>query len=652
VISTRPMTLDLRLRILPAAVVATLAACSGDDTAGTDTASTGATSAASTTSAGTSTAGTSAGTSMGTSAGTETGTASGTTAATDGTTGTTGTGTTTASTDGTTGTTAATDGTTGTTAVTSTTSDGTTGTTGEPPCAKDTVLCDNSTAKVCDGMGGCSSETPCADECLEGKGCVLCLPGSAQCNGKTVEVCNDGGDAWVPGDTCDDLQGLACDPDQGACVGACANLGLSYVGCDYYPTVTQQIDAYNTAPTYTFAIAVANTSNQVAKATVTRGANTVATADVPANSVKIIELPWVNELTKGTGPTVKVVDGAYRVRSTVPVTVYQFNPLKATYTNDASLLLPVNTWRDKYMVATWPYWSGYPSFYAVVARQDGTKVTLTPSATGKIIQAGAGVGADGNGVVMLDEGDVLQVIAANNGDPTGTVVTADKPIEVFGGHDCTNIPANITACDHLEEAMFPVDTLAKEYIVVPPVQVPNNALDKAQMVRVIASEANTTLTFTPDQPVQKTLTNVGDFVQLSMTTAAFKVAADKKILVAQYMVGQSAGFGQSDPSMLLTVPTEQYRSSYLFYAEKNWQANFVDIIAPVGASVQADMQAVNSWKPIGATGYQVAHVPLSNNGDGTHRVTSDQKVGISVYGVQSAGSYWYPGGLDLDLIPQ
>jgi hypothetical protein len=401
-----------------------------------------------------------------------------------------------------------------------------------------------------------------------------------------------------------------------------------------------------------FAVAVANTANQTAKVTITRGANTVSVTDVAANSVKTIVLPWVNELTKGTGPTVKVVDGAYRVRSNNPVTVYQFNPLNATFTNDASLLLPVNTWGDNYLVATWPHWSSYPSFYAVVARLDDTTVTLAPSATGKLIQAGAGVSAAGTGVIKLDEGDVLQVISSANGDPTGTIVTADKPIEVFGGHDCTNIPANITACDHLEEAMFPIDTLAKEYIVVPPVQVPNNNLDKAQMVRVIASEPNTTLTFEPDQGVQKVLVNAGDFVQLSMTTAAFKVSADKKILVAQYMVGQSAGFGTSDPSMLLTVPTEQYRTSYLFFAEKNWAANFVDIIAPLNAVVQVDMAPVNAWKPIGATGFQVAHVPLSNAGDGTHRVSADVKVGISVYGVQSAGSYWYPGGLDLEVIPQ
>ena len=47
---------------------------------------------------------------------------------------------------------------------------------------------------------------------------------------------------------------------------------------------------------------------------------------------------------------------------------------------------------------------------------------------------------------------------------------------------------NITACNHLEETMFPVETLAKEYIVVPPVQVPNDSLDKAQVIRILAAD--------------------------------------------------------------------------------------------------------------------------------------------------------------------
>src|SRR5690606_38223575 len=120
----------------------------------------------------------------------------------------------------------------------------------------------------------------------------------------------------------------------------------------------------------------------------------------------------------------------------------------------------------------------------------------------------------------------------------------------------------------------------------------------------------------------------------------------------QYMVGQSAGYGTSDPAMLLAVPILQYRSDYLFYAEPTWSANFVDIIAPNGAEVNVDGAAVTAWTGIGATGFSVAHVQLSNAGNGRHSVDANNPVGISVYGVLSFGSYWYPGGLDLTIDPQ
>jgi len=544
-------------------------------------------------------------------------------------------------------------------AVSASTSEGsssTDGSTGDPPCPADTIFCEGDTAKVCDGLGGFKSEEACPDACVDDIGCTLCVPGEPSCQGDQALVCNGNGDGFDLVDTCDALLGLACDPNLGACAGACAGLGLSYIGCEYYPTVVQQFDGYNTAPTFEYAVAVANASDKIAKVTVTRGPNMVAQVDVQPTSVQLIKLPWVNELSSGYGPSVVVPDGAYRLRSTNPVTVYQYNPLTVTYTNDASVLLPTNTWTGNYLVAAWPTWpfgnQAVPGLYAVTARQDNTKVTLHPSATGKIVKPGGGVAADGTGVVMLNEGDVLEVLSNYNGDVTGTIVEADKPVQVIGGHKCTNVPLNVTACDHLEESMFPIETLAKEYVVVPPVQVPNDKAEKGQIVRVIASEANTTLVFTPDQPVGKLLVNAGDFVEIKTTTAKFVVSADKKILVSQYMVGQDGGYGTSDPAMLVTVNPQQWRKTYLFHAATNWQANYVDILAPKDAVVTVDAVNVASWQPVGVTNYQVAHVKLSNGNGGNHSVVGDVGVGISVYGVQSYGSYWYPGGLDLDVIPQ
>ena len=505
-------------------------------------------------------------------------------------------------------------------------------------------------------MGGFKDEEACAGVCVDDIGCKLCAPGSTQCEGDKVLQCDDQGDGLMPVETCDGVQGLSCDPNAGACVGACApaSLNLSYIGCDYYPTVTLQYDLYNTAPKDNFAVAVANTSNKEVKITITRGANAVTNTTVAANNVKIINLPWVNELTKNNGPSVLVKTGAYRLRTDGPVTVYQYNPIASTTTNDASLLLPVNTWTGNYLVAAWQNWDGINlrGFYSVTASKDNTMVTVKARGGGVPTQPGGGVDGQGNGVVMLNEGDVLQVLTEAGGDLTGTIITADKPVQVLGGHECTQVPIGVTACDHLEESMFPIETLAKEYIVVPPVQVPNDAAEKAVIVRVVASEANTTLTFEPDQPVNKLLANAGDFVEIPPTIARFVVKADKKILVAEYMVGQDGGYGTSDPAMLLAVPTAQFRKNYLFYAQPAWSANYVDIIAPAGAAVTVDGAPVGNFTPIAASGFSLAHVKLSNAGDGSHSVTGDQGVGISVYGVIDYGSYWYPGGLDLDVIPQ
>ncbi len=509
-------------------------------------------------------------------------------------------------------------------------------------CEEGTIICEGGVAQTCDGMGGISEEQECGDEvCAEGLGCVLCVPGEGSCNGDVASYCNDDGDGYLE-EICDPLQGLSC--DGGHCAGACSEdtLGLSYIGCDYYPAVLPQNNGYNNAPKEEFAVSVSNTTAQMATVTITRGANVVTTVDVPANAVKAIPLPWINETTKSQGPSAVIPEGTYRLRSDQPVTVYQYNPIASTVTNDASLLLPVNAWTSNYMISAW---SG--GYYAVVASQEGTIVDLAPSPTTSPVLVGGGVDFDGNGQIPLEAGDILLVFAG--GDVTGTIVSANKPIEAFGGHKCTQVPPG--ACDHLEEAMLPIEALAKEYLIAPTAQYPNGNLDKPQVIKIIAAEDATNLTYEPDQPQAKAL-NKGEFVQFPATTAHFKVTSDKKILVTQYMVGQSAMTGDSDPAFVQAIPTDQFRTSYLFHAPPSWTANYVDIIAPNGSAVEVDGAAVMNFKMIGASGYGVSHTLLDNGGDGNHSVTADDKVGISVYGLQNYGSYWYPGGTDLVVIPQ
>ncbi len=322
-----------------------------------------------------------------------------------------------------------------------------------------------------------------------------------------------------------------------------------------------------------------------------------------------------------------------------------------SYTNDASLLLPVNTWGNSAVTVAREQLNGsIPGLYAVVASQDQTTVTLSPSATGTTVKPGGGVAANGTGTIVLNEGDVLQVFD-NGGDVTGTRIDADKPIQTFGGHVCTYIPSNVTACDHLEEAIPPLTAVGKEYIVTVPLIAAGQT--KNRMVRVVATEANTTIAYEPAQGGAPTsLTNAGDYFEISQTTADFRITSDKKILVAEYFTGQNAGGNAGDPAMTTQVPIQQYRTNYLVHAPTNYSSSFANVVAPTGATVNVDGSPVSNWTVIGATGYSVARVQLSNAGDGNHTLTSSEKFGITVYGYGQYTSYWYPGGLDLTLIPQ
>lgn len=523
-------------------------------------------------------------------------------------------------------------------------------------CFPGEIGCDGNDVRVCEASGGWGAPTSCGSQtCLPLYGCVVCTPGESSCDGNVVHRCAPDGSGWIDYE-CDPLVGSTC--EQGMCTGPCAPeaLGRTYIGCDYYPTVTvnghiAELGGFNN---FHYSVAISNTSTTDAQITITQGAATIAATTVAASSVQVVHLPWTGLRTAAA--TMLVPEGAYRLRSTQPITVYQFNPLEymvsgyGSYSNDASLLIPVTAWGSRYMVAsrnTWN-WNSFsvPGFYSAVASEDGTTVNLLPSATGMEIRAGAGLGT-GQGTVTLNRGDVLQVLSGTSvaSDLTGTVVEADKPVQVIGGHSCTFIPSNVGYCDHLEESMFPINTLADAYIVSPP-SLPTLAQPKAFFVRVVAAEPAISLQFDPAVSGPVNLANLGDYVEID-ANQAFQIQASGRILVAQYMKGQDAGGNSGDPAMALAVTNTQFRKDYLFHSPVNYEHNYVNIIAPDGAQVTLDGVAVTGFEPVGATGFSIARFKFANTGDGNHRIDADQRVGVSVYGYGQYTSYWYPGGLNL-----
>lgn len=531
-------------------------------------------------------------------------------------------------------------------------------------CTDGTTSCEGAVVLNCVSGQFQPGET-CDSVCVPNLGCVECVPGTGTCNGNVSTACTPDGLGYKDY-VCDPVQGVTCNQGTGLCEGACApqDLGESYIGCEYYPTITGNIVDSN----FTFAVIVSNTTAQPASVTIEGGAEPMPiTFSVPAGSAVVRELAWVPSL-KGctsfgepacgftTETSVLAVGGAYRLRTTAPVTVYQFNPLdyikdtQYSITNDASLLFPTNAMRQSYMAASYPKWNIFdganPSLLSVTATQDQTEVTITTTAA---VAAGPTVDAFTPGLaktVTLARGDVLELFSFD-GDLTGSTVTATAPIQVVSGHYCTQVPNGTPACDHLEESMFPLEALGARYLVTAPA-VPSLPMGKPRLIRIIAVEGPTTVTYDPPQAGAPTaIAGAGQFIEIPTSAESFAVEGDRRIMVVEYMLGQNAGGDTGDPAMALAVPIAQFRNNYLFHAPLSYESNYVNVVAPTGATITLDGAPVTGFTPIGSTGSSLARVLLGEGQAGTHSITGTQPFGITVYGYGRYTSYWYPGGLDL-----
>ncbi|HEX4512606.1 MAG TPA: IgGFc-binding protein [Polyangiaceae bacterium] len=470
----------------------------------------------------------------------------------------------------------------------------------------------------------------------------------------------------------------------------------SYIGCDYFPTVTLN-------PVYSqfdFAVAVSNPqATQVVTVTVTGGALAQSvTVQVQPQSVTSIPLPWVaalkgpqfdvNTVVSDPGPSRIVPKGAYHLSTDFPVSVYQFSALEYeidagapcpgygdagagphcySYSNDASLLLPTNVATGDYGVVGWPSFGATPGFFTVTATQDNTHVTVYPAGqTQGVPDAGPAVMVRGDSYTYaLNQGDVLEMFSALGdvlkpvyaSDLSGSIIQADKPIMTFAGHGCTFIPENKRACDHLESSMFPVEVLGTQFIAT----LPHTPHGEHVWVRIMGLYDSTLVGFDPPiMGYQGALLNTGDVMDIPDVDQSFAIVANGRVNVVEYLQGEYANWpadagtpnpDEGDPSECPAVPLQQYRSTYTFLAPKTYAENWIDVITPVNNTVTLDGTDIpqNLFVQVGGQPFYVAHMQLSNTQEG-HEIHGVFPFGLYVYGYGSRTSYMYPGGLDLHIV--
>ncbi len=488
----------------------------------------------------------------------------------------------------------------------------------------------------------------------------------------------------------------------------------SYVGCDYWPTVTPNA----VWSIFDYAVVVANTGVRDATVTVTGPNGTNQETKVPIGELRKIYLPWVPALKGGDSDacgappdleeSVIVSEGAYHLVSTSPVIVYQFNAFEYkgeggpesngqpkdwsrcpgtavscgkkpigcfSYSNDASLLLPstamTNTYRVMGMkgssVAPWPDAPGVVgTVLSITTTQPDTTVSVALASTAKVLASvnGQEVPAMDGGQTMTlklaKAGDVAQLVTPKGQqfDFSGSLVQSNKPVQVIASVPCIDIPSDKQACDHIEETVLPAETLGKHYVVNPPTGPKGTPV--SHWVRIYGNKDDTRLTYTPSKPEKCPDTlNAGQVADCEIVTEneAFEVVGNHEFGVATFLLGAQAYDRtmmdkRGDPDQSQFAAVEQFRTKYVFLAPDDYPVLYADITAPKDAAVQIDGAPIEApWTPIGDGPFGVHRVDLTKTGhEGAHTLTAAKPVGVQVIGFGENTSFQYPAGLDLELI--
>jgi hypothetical protein len=249
-------------------------------------------------------------------------------------------------------------------------------------------------------------------------------------------------------------------------------------------------------------------------------------------------------------------------------------------------------------------------------------------------------------MLPTDRGGVVETVCPLGAayDLTGTEIEADGPIQVISGHDCAYVPFDRTACDHLEESMFPIETWGTQLVVPRP-----RAGDaQPQVVRVVSALDDNLITFEPEEH-EPVILGRGESFELE-TSEHLIVQAEKPVTVAQFLIGQGAQARVGDPSMTIAIPTQQYRSRYAFLSPKSYDLNYVSLIAHSDDRVILDGVEVDGFTPIGNGAFKVVAIKLLTAGAHEVHSRNGQLVGLQIYGYGDYTSYMLPGGLDLRVI--
>ena len=261
-------------------------------------------------------------------------------------------------------------------------------------------------------------------------------------------------------------------------------------------------------------------------------------------------------------------------------------------------------------------------------------------------------------------------LQVRGGDISGTRIIANKPISVFSGHECANIPLMSGPCDMLIEQVPPVDTWGTEVVTIPLIT------RSADTIKVFASQASTTVSVIRTDISSGMVTSDPSFT-LDRNGFMELVISDYTLIQANNSIGifqfsrsfRTDNVLNSDPFMLWVPSCEQYRDSYVVAplpfdpsiegttVGRVAYANYTNIAVPA-EYFNASMITVNN-NPINASAFRAirrsdnsiwgygAQLTLDEGGQVIRHQDTNAVLSVTMYGFSNQQSWGCTGGTGL-----
>ena len=335
------------------------------------------------------------------------------------------------------------------------------------------------------------------------------------------------------------------------------------------------------------------------------------------------------------------------------------------------------------------------SEFLIIPCEDNTRIDITPTQLVTVDAPDFSTPQFGPGSVSSAQwrnqvGNVrpnagATLLISHSNDLTGTHIRGTKPLIVFSGHQCAQVPTGVSACDHLVEQIPPHTTWGYTFLLNPLA-----VRESGDYYRVATVHDNTDITITcvdeggsttmtlPDLSLNSTIgSNFATFQTQDANEPPCppfvrkfcSLQATNPVIVAQYSQGYrvdiactSSEFG--DPFMSLIPPVIQYLNNYTISSitaeAGSFSSRYVSIsvyktffdpsrIMIDGMPIESVMSA---WQGIYCSDGEICGYGIYKNlASGDHTVYhEDPNAGLSVqtYGFQQENSYGFPAGMELE----